>query len=173
MAQVTLPLEPGEHDAHRRVARRRGQLRADVFGRCAILEGENRVHDFPLAAGQAFGGWLRHMRQVSHTRRDTCRMSSPAPPPRAGGARRPGRTQLRPLLSSGPAAARTKRAAAILAPLDTIPDYRGASALRTRGGWTQMDVRALLEDVAATYRGLRSLRAEVFSRTESGDTNEG
>src|SRR5687768_3376062 len=90
-------------------------------------------------------------------------------------ARRPGRTvAVAPSpFFSGPAAARTKRAAAILAPLDTIPDYRGASALRTRGGWTEMDVRALLEDVAATYRGLRSLRAEVFSRTESGDTNEG
>src|SRR5688572_9052480 len=76
MAQETLPLEPGEHDAHRRIARRRGQLRADVFGRGPILEGEDRVHDFPLATGQAFGGWLWHMRQLSHIRRDTCRMST-------------------------------------------------------------------------------------------------
>ncbi|HKE84764.1 MAG TPA: hypothetical protein VKB50_13480 [Vicinamibacterales bacterium] len=36
-----------------------------------------------------------------------------------------------------------------------------------------MDARALLEDVAATYRRLRSLSVEALSRTESGDTNAG
>src|SRR5687767_948809 len=76
MAQEPLPLEPGEHDAHRRIARRRRQLRADVFGGRAILEGKDRVHDFPLASGQALRGRLWHMRQLSHNRRDTCRMST-------------------------------------------------------------------------------------------------
>jgi hypothetical protein len=36
-----------------------------------------------------------------------------------------------------------------------------------------MDARALLIDVAATYRGLRSLKVEALSQTESGDANEG
>jgi hypothetical protein len=36
-----------------------------------------------------------------------------------------------------------------------------------------MDARALLVDVAATYRGLRSLSVEALSQTESGDADEG
>ena len=36
-----------------------------------------------------------------------------------------------------------------------------------------MDARALLENVAATYRKLRSLKVEALSQTESGDANEG
>jgi hypothetical protein len=36
-----------------------------------------------------------------------------------------------------------------------------------------MDAGPLLIDVAETYRGLRSLRIEALSRTESGDASEG
>jgi len=36
-----------------------------------------------------------------------------------------------------------------------------------------MDARALLDDVAATYRELRSLAVEALSKMESGDTNAG
>ena len=36
-----------------------------------------------------------------------------------------------------------------------------------------MDPRALLADVAAAYQGVRSLRIEALSQTESGDANEG